>query len=127
MVEAGAVVVVARVLDVVEELVDVVVPEFPVVPLDVLVAEVVVVVVGGATKVLVSPFMVATLVDGAAARLVQLRAPLQLWMAALAGCPVSGWGRPERMVAGRHTALVMCRPSAEMMREPLSVSGAVSS
>jgi hypothetical protein len=28
------------------------------------------------------------------------------------------------MVAGRHTALVTCRPCAEMMREPLSVSGA---
>ena len=124
MVDAGVVVVVvvARVLEVVEPLLDAVVvaPVLPEVP----VAELVVVVVGGATKVFVSPFSVATLVDGFAERLVQLRALFQLSMAAVAGCPVSGWGRPDTMVAGRHTALVTCRPCAVMMSEPLSVSGA---
>lgn len=83
MVGAGAVVVVvARVLEVVEApeldvVVTVLLPEFPV-------AEVVVVVVGGATNVFVSPLRVATLVAGLADRLVQLRAPFQLSMAAVA-------------------------------------------
>jgi hypothetical protein len=123
VVDAGAVVVVARVLEVVEPELEVVVvveaepPELPV-------AVLVVVVVGGATKAFVSPFSVATLSDGFAERLVQLRALFQLSMAAVAGCPVNGWGSPDRMVAGRHTAPVMCRPCAVTMSEPLSVSGA---
>lgn len=128
VVDAGlvVVVVVARVLEVVVApaldvaVVVVVAPVLPEVP----VAELVVVVVGGATKALVSPFNVATLVDAFAWRLVQPRALFQLSMAAVAGCPVSGWGRPDTMVAGRHTALVMCRPCAVRMSDPLSVSGA---
>lgn len=126
MVDAGVVVVVVTpVLEAVEPVFDVVAvaPVLPEVPAAVLV----VVVVGGATNVFVSPLSVATLVDGAAVRLVQLRALFQLSMAAVAGCPLNGWGRPPTMVAGRHTALVMCRPSAVMTRDPLSVSGAVSS
>ena len=122
MVDGGDVVVVARVLEVVvvapfDAAVVVVAPVLPV-------AELVVVVVGGATKVFVSPFIVATLDDGVTARLVQLRALLQFWMAAVAGCPVSGCGNPPKIVAGRHTALVMCRPSTDTMSDPLSVSGA---
>jgi hypothetical protein len=123
VVGAGTVVVVARVLEVFEpelEVVVVVEAELPELPVAVLV----VVVVGGATKAFVSPLSVATLDDGFAARLVQLRALFQLLMAAVAGCPVSGWGRPDTIVAGRHTALVTCRPCAVMMRDPLSVSGA---
>jgi hypothetical protein len=127
VVDAGAVVVVAaRVLEVVEPEPEVVVvveaelPELPELPAALLV----VVVVGGATKAFVSPRSVATVVEGFAARLVQLRALFQLLTAAVAGCPVSGWGRPDTIVAGRQTALVTCRPSAVMMREPLSVSGA---
>lgn len=83
VVDAGEVVVVTRVLDDVEVVDEVVVvaPLLPVVP----VAELVVVVVGGATNAFVSPLKVATLFDGVAARLVQLRALLQLWMAAVAG------------------------------------------
>ena len=124
MVDAGVVVVVvARVLDVVEPALDVVVVVAPVLPA-VPVAVLVVVVVGGATKAFVSPLSVATLDDDVAARLVQLRALFQLPMAAVAGCPLRGWGRPDRRVAGRHAALVMCRPCAEMIRAPLSVSGA---
>lgn len=112
---------VARVLDVVEPLLDVVVvPEFPELP-D---AEVVVVVVGGATNVFVSPCRVAMLVDGFAVRFVQLRALFQLPIAVVAACPLNGWGRPDTMVAGRQMARVMCLPSAEMMSDPLSVSGA---
>lgn len=123
MVDGGAVVVVARVLDVVAPVLEVVVvvlelPELP------LVAVLVVVVVGGATKVFVSPCSVAMLVERFAERLVQLRALFQLPIAAVAGCPLSGWGRPDTMVAGRHTAPVMCRPWAETMSDPLSVSGA---
>jgi hypothetical protein len=116
------VVVVARVLEVVEPLLEVVVvvPELP----ELRVAVLVVVVVGGATKAFVSPCSVATLVAGFAERLVQLRALFQLSMAEVAACPLSGWGRPDTMVAGRHTAPVMCRPCAEMMSDPLSVSGA---
>ena len=122
MVDGGAVVVVARVLDVVEPLPDVVVvaPELPEFPE----ALVVVVVVGGATNVFVSPCSVAMLVDGLAERLVQLRALFQLLIAAVAGCPLNGWGRPDTMVAGRQTAPVICLPWAEMMSDPLSVSGA---
>jgi hypothetical protein len=125
VVDAGVVVVVVvgRVLDVVEELRFDVVVVAPVLP-DAPVAELVVVVVGGATNGFVSPLSVATVVEGDAARLVQLRALFQLSMAAVAGCPLSGWGRPETMVAGRHTAPVTCRPTAVMMRDPLSVSGA---
>lgn len=111
MVDAGAVVVVvARLPDVVvvvavapEPEVVVVAPVLPEDPVAVLV----VVVVGGATKAFVSPRKVASLVDGFAARLVQLRALFQLSMAAVAGCPLSGWGRPDTIVAGRHTALAM--------------------
>ncbi len=80
---------------------------------------------GGATKGTVSPRMVVTLADGVADRLVQLRAAFQLVTAAVAGAPVSGWGTPLRIVAGRHTAPVMCRPCAVRMSVPLSVSGAV--
>ena len=123
MVDAGVVVVeVERVLEVVAPLLDVVVvvPELPELPVAVLV----VVVVGGATKVFVSPCSVATLVDGFAERLVQLRARFQLSIAAVACRPLSGCGSPETMVAGRHTALMMCRPWAEMISDPLSVSGA---
>jgi hypothetical protein len=125
VVDAGVVVVVvvARVLDVVEPVLDVVVVVAPVLP-EVPVAVLVVVVVGGATKAFVSPLRVATLDDDVAARLVQLRALFQLSMAAVAGCPLRGWGKPDRRVAGRHAALVMRRPCAEMMRAPLSVSGA---
>ena len=123
VVDGGAVVVVARVLDVVvpPPEVGVVVLELPELPL---VAVLVVVVVGGATKAFVSPCSVAMLVDGFAERLVQLRALFQLPIAAVAGCPLSGWGSPDTMVAGRHTATVMCRPWAETMSDPLSVSGA---
>ena len=64
----------------------------------------------GATKGTVSPRMVVRLVDGVADRLVQLRAAFQLWTAVVAGVPVSGWGTPSRMVAGRQTAPVMWRP-----------------
>ena len=80
---------------------------------------------GGATKGTVSPCMVVRLAEGVADRLVQPRAAFQLWTAVVAGEPVSGWGRPLRMVAGRHTAPVMWRPCAVMISEPLSVSGAV--
>ena len=122
MVGGDVVVVVARVLEVVEPLPDVVVvvPELPELP----VALLVVVVVGGAMNAFVSPWSVATLVAGLAERLVQLRALFQLPIAEVAACPLSGWGRPDTMVAGRHTAPVMCRPCAEMMSDPLSVSGA---
>jgi hypothetical protein len=126
VVVGGVVVVVARVLEVVEPLLEpdvvvvVVVPEVPELP----VALLVVVVVGGATNAFVSPCNVAALVAGFAERLVQLRALFQLPMAEVAACPLSGWGRPDTMVAGRHTAPVMCRPCAEMMSDPLSVSGA---
>lgn len=68
-----------------------------------------VVVVGGAagaTKGTDSARMVATLVEGVAARLVQVRAAFQLCRAVCAGAPVSGWGRPLRMVAGRKAAAV---------------------
>jgi len=78
---------------------------------------------GGATKGTVSPCMVARLVAGVTDRLVQLRAAFQLWTAAAAGAPVSGWGSPERIVAGRNTTFVMWRPWAVTMRDPLSVSG----
>jgi hypothetical protein len=127
VVDAGVVevVVVARVLEVVEELrldVVVVAPVLPAVPGAELV--VVVVVVGGASNGFVSPLSVATVIEGDAARFVQLRALFQLSMAAVAGCPLNGWGSPETMVAGRHTAPVMRLPSAVMMRDPLSVSGA---
>ena len=81
----------------------------------------------GATNGTVSPRMVVRLVDGPAARLVQLRAAFQLWTAAVAGVPVSGWGTPSRIVAGRQTAPVMLRPLAVTTSVPLSVSGAVSS
>ena len=87
----------------------------------------VVVAVAGATKGMVCPDMVACVLEGVAVRLVQPRAAFQLWMAAAAGCPVSGWGNPATMVAGRKTALVTWRPSAEMINDPLSVSGGVSS
>ena len=93
-------------------------------------AAVVVVVAGGAagaTKGTVSPLMVATVGVGVGDRLVQLRAAFQLETAAVAGVPVSGWGTPSRMVAGRQTAPVMWRPCAVTTRVPLSVSGAVSS
>jgi hypothetical protein len=80
---AGAVVVVEpagwAVLDVVVELeVELPLPLLPLLP-------VVVVVVGGATKVPVSPVIVAGLEPGDDERLVQLRAAFQLWTAAAAG------------------------------------------
>ena len=43
-------------------------------------------------------------VDGVADRPVQPRAAFQLWTAVAAGAPVSGCGRPARIVAGRKTA-----------------------
>ncbi len=79
----------------------------------------------GATKGTVSPRMVARVVVGVADRLVQLRAAFQLATAVVAGAPVSGWGTPLRMVAGRQTAPVMWRPCAVTTSVPLSVSGAV--
>jgi hypothetical protein len=113
----GAVVVDAGVVDVV--VVDeVAAPEFPAV--DVVVepppdpfdgVEVVVVVwadgLAGATKGMVSPVIVARVLEGVTVKLVQPRAAFQLWLAAAAGCPVSGWGSPASMVAGRKTAFVM--------------------
>ena len=131
VVEAGVVVVVVEVVvapvpvpvdddpDPLVVVVVVVAPELGVV--------VVVAVAGGATKATVSPCIVAALVEGAADRPVQLRAAVQLWSAVAAGVPLRGWGSPARIVAGRNTTPVMWRPSAVMMREPLSVSGAVSS
>jgi hypothetical protein len=127
VVEAGVVVVVAWLWVVVEVVDDegtvvddvVELPVLPAVP----VGELVVVVVGGATNALLSPLRVVWLVEGVAVRLVQLRAWFQLWIAAVAGCPLSGWGRPAWRVAGRNWVLVMRRPWAEMMSAPLSVSG----
>lgn len=128
MVEAGTVVVVAVVAPAGED------PDPLVVVVVVVVAVpepgpvvVVVVVVGGATKATVSPLMVAVLAEGVADNPVQPRAEFQLWSAAAAGAPLRGWGSPARIVAGRNATPVMWRPSAVMMREPLSVSGAVSS
>jgi hypothetical protein len=114
------------------EVVVVVADPLPVVPVLVAVvvvagAVVVVVVVGGATKGTVSPARDATLREGAAARLVQLRAWFQFATAAVAGEPVRGWGRPARIVAGRNVASVMWRPTAVRTSAPLDVSGAVSS
>jgi len=139
VVDAGVVVVVVLLLG----FVVVVVPDEPFPPVDspaagavvVVVLElppvavpVVAVVVGaaaGATKGAVSLRMVVRLVVGVADRLVQLRAAFQLVTAVVAGVPVSGWGTPSRIVAGRQTAPVMWRPWAVTMRVPLSVSGAV--
>ncbi len=73
-------------------------------------AAMVVVVVGGATGATngtVSPRMVAALVVGVTERPVQLRAAFQLVTAAVAGAPLSDWGTPFRMVAGRQTAPVI--------------------
>jgi hypothetical protein len=81
----------------------------------------------GATNGTVSLRMVVRLVDGPAARPVQLRAAFQLWRAVAAGVPVNGCGTPSRIVAGRQTAPVMSRPRAVTISVPLSVSGAVSS
>ena len=67
----------------------------------------VVVVVVGATKGEVSPFSEAWLTVGAAERSVQLWAAFQLCRAVAAGVPVSGWGSPPTMVAGRHVAETM--------------------
>ena len=64
----------------------------------------------GATKGTDSARMVATLVEGVAARFVQLRAEFQLCKAVCAGAPVRGWGRPLRMVAGRKATPVTWRP-----------------
>jgi hypothetical protein len=86
---------------------------------------VVVAVEGGATKGTVSSCMVTTLELGVAARSVQLRAAFQLWTAAVAGCPVSGWGSPARMVAGRNSAALTCRPTTVRISDPLEVSGGV--
>lgn len=86
---------------------------------------VVVAVGGGATNGTVSPRMVARVVAGVTERLVPARAAFQLWRAAAAGAPVSGWGSPDRIVAGRNTTFVMWRPSAVTIRDPLSVSGGV--
>jgi hypothetical protein len=133
VVEAGVVVVVVEVVvapvpvpvdDDPDPLVVVVVVVAPELGVVVVVA---VAVAGGATKATVSPCIVAALVEGAADRPVQLRAAVQLWSAVAAGVPLRGWGSPARIVAGRNTTPVMWRPSAVMMREPLSVSGAVSS
>ncbi len=96
-------------------------------PVEVPAVVVVVVVAGGATNGTVSPRIVVRLVVGVAERLVHPRAAFQLWTAAVAAVPVSGWGRPLTIVAGRQTAPVMWRPSAVMTSAPLSVSGAVSS
>jgi hypothetical protein len=104
-----------------------VVPAVVVVVLPDPVGGVVVVVVGGATKGVVCPDMVVWVLEGVAVRLVQPRAASQLRTAAAAGCPVSGWGSPATMVAGRKMALVTWRPWAEMINDPLSVSGGVSS
>ena len=88
---------------------------------------VVVVVVGGATKGEVSPLSDAWLRLGVADRFVQLRAAFQLWSAVAAAAPLKGWGSPPTMMAGRKVAETMCRPTAVMSSEPLSVSGTVSS
>ena len=82
---------------------------------------------GGATKGTVSPCMVARLVAGVTDNLVQLRAAFQLLTAAAAGAPVSGWGSPDRIVAGRNTTFVTWRPWAVTIRDPLSVSGGLAS
>ena len=66
-----------------------------------------VVVVVGATKGEVSPLSEAWLTVGVAERFVQLSAAVQLWSAVVAGVPVSGWGNPDTMVAGRHVAETM--------------------
>jgi hypothetical protein len=73
----------------------------------VVVSGAVVVVVVGATKGEVSPLSEAWLTVGAAERFVQLCAAFQLWRAAVAGVPVSGWGSPDTMVAGRQVAETM--------------------
>ena len=88
---------------------------------------VVVVVVVGATKGEVSPLSDAWLLLGVGDRFVQLRAAFQLWSAVAAGVPLRGWGRPPTMMAGRNVAETICRPTAVMSSEPLSVSGTVSS
>ena len=67
----------------------------------------VVVVVVGATNGEVSPFSEAWLTVGAAERLAQLWAAFQLCRAVAAGVPVSGWGSPATMVAGRQVAETM--------------------
>ena len=85
----------------------------------------VVVGVGGRTKGLVSPVSVARLAEAAAPRPVQLCAAFQLWSAVVAGVPVSGWGSPSTMVAGRQVGDVICRPVAVTTSAPLLVSGAV--
>ena len=102
----------------------VVVVPLPLVEDEGLVVVVVVAGVGGATNGTVSPCSVVRLVEGPAVRLVQARAAFQLWIAAAAGAPVSGWGRPATIVAGRQTTPVTWRPSAVMTSDPLSVSGA---
>ena len=107
--------------------VDVVVAPEPEPPVVVVVVVVVVAATGGATKATVSPRMVAALAEGVADNPVQPRAAFQLWSAVAAGAPLRGWGSPARIVAGRNTTPVMCRPSAVMMSEPLLVSGASSS
>jgi hypothetical protein len=120
------VVVVGGVVVLVVLVVVVVVPEPPPAVV-VVVVEVVVVGAVGAVKGMVSAASEARLLDGAAARLVQLRAACQACTAAAAGGPLNGCGRPARMLAGRQATLAMWRPIAVTMREPLSVSGAVSS
>ena len=100
---AGGLVVVVVAFDLVE--VVVVLDDVPFVA--VVVAGAVVVVVVGATKGEVSPLSEAWLTVGAAERLVQLWAAFQLCRAVAAGVPVSGWGSPPTMVAGRQVAETM--------------------
>lgn len=125
----GAVVVVVLVVVLVVLLVVVVAVVLVVLLVDVPVGAgaVVVVVVVGATKGEVSPLSDAWLLLGVGDRFVQLRAAFQLWSAVAAGVPLRGWGRPPTMMAGRNVAETICRPTAVMSSEPLSVSGTVSS
>ena len=81
----------------------------------------------GATKGTVSVRMVARLEAAPAERFVQARADVQLASAEAAGAPVSGWGSPPTIVAGRNVTLTTCRPAAVTMSDPLDVSGGVSS
>jgi hypothetical protein len=105
VVVGGLVVVVVVVFDVI---VVVVFDDVPcVVVVVVVVVGAVVVVVVGATKGEVSPFSEAWLTVGASERLVQLWAAFQLCRAVAAGVPVSGWGSPATMVAGRQVAETM--------------------
>ena len=125
VVDGGAVVVVEGLGPVAPVFGDVVVLAAPLAPVVPVFGAVVVVVVGGATNGVVSPVMEAALAEGVAERLVQPRAPFQLCTAAAAGAPVSGWGSPARIVAGRNVAPVMWRPTAVRINAPLEVSGGV--